>query len=113
MTNIETKFDTHLNADIVYEVKKDGFFDKRDIVTISEENQIIDATEMIPYESGFTCIEGTSDGIAPKTIKLSEYILPSQHYVNPESKEALLYPVRHDIKQKEVVPPEGPLHKKE
>lgn len=101
MTNIETKFDTHLNADVVYEVKKDGFFDKRDIVTISEENQIIDATEMIPYESGFTCIEGTSSGISPKTIKLSDYILPSQHYVNPEAKEALLYPVRNDIKQKE------------
>lgn len=101
MTNIETKFNTHLNADVVYEVKKDGFFDKRDIVTISEENQIVDATEMIPYESGFTCIEGTSSGIAPKTIKLSDYILPSQHYVNPEVKEALLYPIRNDVKQKE------------
>ena len=101
MTNIETQFDTHLNADVVYEVKKNGFFDKRDIVTITEENQIIDATEMIPYESGFTCIEGTSGGIAPKTIKLSDYILPSQHYVNPEEKEALLYPIRNDVKQKQ------------
>ena len=101
MANIETQFDTHLNVDVVYEVKKDGFFDKRDIVTISEENQTIDATEMIPYESGFTCIEEASGGIAPKTIKLSDYILPSQHYVNPEAKEALLYPIRNDVKQKE------------
>lgn len=101
MANIETQFDTHLNVDVVYKVKKDGFFDKRDIVTITEENQIIDATEMIPYESGFNCIEGTSGGISPKTIKLSDYILPSQHYVDPEEKEALLYPIRNDVKQKQ------------